>query len=162
MHEILFKGKRIDNKEWIEGYYFKHDSVKVCFSSDDPKTKHLIGFDGFCDWGFEPPLQFIEIIPETLCQYTGLPDEKEKRIFEGDIVESRASENPEDWKRWLICWEDGIYWFCTEPKKKSKRICCQTEILDENNIAFYGLVVIGNIHDNPELMKEDAHGTNGV
>lgn len=162
MHEIIFKGKQIHSKEWIEGYYFKHDSVKTCLSSDDPKTKHLIGFDGFCDWGFEPPLQFVEIIPETLCRYTGLPDVSNQPIFEGDVVESRASENPEDWKRWLVSWQDGAFWFSTEPKKKRKRTYCLEDTLCEDNIAFYGLVVIGNIHDNPELIKEDAHGTNGV
>lgn len=98
----------------------------------------------------------------TIGQYTGLPDTNNQRIFEGDVVESRASENPEDWKRWLVGWQDGAFWFSTEPKKKRKRTYCLEDTLCEDNIAFYGLVVIGNIHDNPELIKEDAHGTNGM
>lgn len=59
-NEILFRGKCIDSGEWVYGYYVKHDAVKVCFSSDDPKTRHYIVRDGFCDWGFEPPLEYVE------------------------------------------------------------------------------------------------------
>ena len=46
-NEILFRGKCIDSGEWVYGYYVKHDAVKVCFSSDDPKTRHYIVRDVF-------------------------------------------------------------------------------------------------------------------
>ena len=146
MHEILLRGKRIDNGEWIEGAYCKHDTVKICFSSDDPKTKHLIITDGFCDWGFEPPLTGYEVDPETVGQYTGLKDMNGKRIFEGDIV--KAQDN-------LIfspfC--DGLVGkvvyietaFFIEPKDPTK-----AEYLF-NECAVYE--VLGNIHDNPELLE---------
>ena len=83
---ILFRGKRLDNGEWVYGGYFKHDTVKVCFTSDDPKTKHCIVFDGSCDWGFEPPLQYCEVDPKTVGQYTGIHDDNGRPIFEGDTV----------------------------------------------------------------------------
>lgn len=132
MREILFRGKRLDNGEWVEGFYCKHDTVKVCFTTDDPKTKHLIVMDGFCDWGFEPPLQGVEVAPGTVGQFTGLLDKNGKRIFEGDILSLRASRAHE------VKFDAGGFFM--EGTAIPFKLAGKFEI-------------IGNIHDNPEFLR---------
>ena len=69
--EILFRAQLLDNKEWIEGYYymdFKNDPEAFLLSKND---------------GIVYPVK-----PDTVFQFTGLTDKKGKRIFEGDIVNS--------------------------------------------------------------------------
>lgn len=109
MREILFKARRIDNGEWIEGLYVVHVDKRTCFASDlRPKNiHHLIVRDGFCDWGFEPPLCSADIDPETLCQYTGMIDKKGKRIWEGStcLIIRKCSAVPAK-----ITWIDGCFW----------------------------------------------------
>ena len=140
MREILFRGKRAENGKWVEGVYFKHDTVCICFSSDDPKPSHLIIQDGFCDWGFEPPIQGIEVIPETIGQYTGLTDKNGKKIFEGDIVKG-SNIMHSNRKIYQVAFDDGAF-----------------ELFDHKGVGWHhshidNKEVIGNIHDNPELLK---------
>lgn len=81
-----------------------------------------------------------------------MTDKSDNRIFEGDILESRASENKEDWKRWVVTFYDGSFCFEREIPRKYKHKHKQN-LLCEDEVKLYGLVVIGNIHDNPELLK---------
>ena len=176
MREILFRGKTTENR-WVEGTYFKHDTVKVCFSSDDPKPRHLIIQDGFCDWGFEPPIHCVDVAPDTVGQFTGLTDKNGKKIFEGDIIRyntfndfdchsvvkfgeyeqdgSAGEYNPRDCIGWYVevdnftCpdWaEDDPIYFNDYLKQQNL-----LEVSDECEI-------IGNIHDNPELLEVSGDG----
>ena len=127
MREILFRGKRLDNGEWVEGgdlvqlqnSTFIHTWVKCC------REAFLVD-------------------PSTAGQFTGLYDKNGKRIFEGDVVNYRLrvptifgifqDETIRDVVEWnnIIC---GFYPLCGIRVD----LCCE---------------VIGNIHDNPELLKE--------
>lgn len=150
MREILFRGKAINrengifrtnykNGDWVYGLITRqYDKRFESLPAEMTNTDRIKG---------------IEVDYKSIGEFTGLTDKNGKKIFEGDIVESCASENKEDWKRWQVIFYDGSYCFernnpCKRKHKHEQNLLC------EDKIELYGLVVVGNIHDNPELLKE--------
>lgn len=92
--EILFKAKRLDNGEWVEGYYIGPigalDVHEICDIHDITGTR-------------------VEVDPSTVCEYTGLTDKNGMKIFEGDIVRRETAyygkHNVYDEP---VVWEDDI------------------------------------------------------
>lgn len=125
--EILFKAKRLDNGEWVEGYY-------VCSFQ-----KHYIFQYNEC--GFISHI----VDPDTICQYTGLTDKSGKRIWENDILCGYLDdEYPENRTLKKVIWNTGGFYTKEE---------CSTDFepLDEFDTEYFE--VCGNIFDNPELLE---------
>lgn len=134
MREILFRGKRLDNGEWVEGYFVNFWLVH--YKRHQPFIMDEMGVS-------------CEVDPATVGQYTGLTDKNGKRIFEGDVIEcwsegvrARGTVQQNRGGLWIIypAWQKRIMW----------GLC-------PNEDGSTDVEIIGNIHDSPELLQE-AHG----
>ena len=70
--EILFRGKRTDNGEWVEGFCYEHLPPLVCFEKDNyipEKSRWFILKTAFADWGMERGMDAFEVLPETVGEY---------------------------------------------------------------------------------------------
>ena len=134
MREILFRGKRADNGEWVE-------SGNVFL---DGKKKHIYIPNPDTDMRAKAYL-CVEVIPETIGQYTGLTDKNGKRIFEGDICQYKKTG-----RTVLVAWHGTMAGFVWNKKEDSS-------LYDFGELfrVHDKYEVIGNIHDNPELLKGD-------
>ena len=144
MREILFRGKRIDNGEWAEGYLIY----------DELCNTHIPYIGYLFDAGHD--VDIAEIVLGTVGQYSGLTDKNGKKIFEGDIV---YYTQPDDSKAYgLVKFGEyggggtchvGFYinWFGRYDTGWLR-----------NDIGFWAkyreIEIIGNIHDNPDLLDE--------
>ncbi|OUN68578.1 hypothetical protein B5G11_12490 [Drancourtella sp. An57] len=143
MREILFRAKRIDNGEWVEGYYIYHIKRTICPIGDSVKPEdeqHVIMQDGFSDWNMPRNTVVFDIDPENVCQYTGLKDKNGKRIWENDIVSGYF--NHKKITGFIKYGSNAVYYIEREGSYG---------IHLDNSEDW--LEVIGNIFDNPELMK---------
>ena len=140
MREILFRGKCNEvgkyNGQWIEGFYGEDDGKPIIARSTD---NGLIGY--FCE-------------PYSIGQYTGLTDKNGKKIFEGDILEGIRYGNE---ARAEVLWIDKAASWGIRYSFRGKNESGYTSWL--NSAWFRTIedarapVVIGNIHDNPELLE---------
>ena len=141
MREILFRGKRLDNNEWACGSLFadyadcslKEQGRCVC-SHDGSLTYIFVWDDEYHEH------RDIEVDYSTVGQYTGLRDKNGQRIFEGDVVRGKDVRE---------CGRD--IFGCVDHRDGSF-------VIVESLATHYGWIdydveVIGNIYDNPELMK---------
>ena len=153
MREILFRGKRIDNGEWVEGIYYKrtHDY-------GDISEKHYI-ITSTESLQYDQALEYEEIAPETVGQYTGLTDKNGKKIFEGDLLDGFSYPYLyEEYHNYFaeVVWFDntpafGLYthkYPTSTVRGCSDGNCDYIEDFDSSDWE-----VIGNIYDNPELLK---------
>ena len=153
MREILFKGKCIDETclkgQWLEGYIL-HDGVT---------GKYYIHRDNCLNEsdnvGEEGLLRFVayEVDPETVCQYTGIANENEKKIFEGDICEFSVFDyNGHDIQYKGVVVYSGsrfMLWHSKESEYYGDDGGFDLDWVISQDDEFE---VVGNIFDNPELI----------
>lgn len=144
MREILFKAKRVDNGEWVEGYYAEY------------KDKTFIGigiaigidaFKGFCT----PVIKWFEVDPETLCQFTGLCDKNGNKIWENDIVNHNGEYAPVKFGRYCSSFDYGNYNF-------GFYVDFPEDTFYRKELGYWCRKVetSGNVFDNPELLQEES------
>ena len=136
MSEILFRAKRKDNGEWIEGSLVYYRDIVSIIVHDERY------YDSYGE------LPSFKVVPETIGQYTGLTDKNGVKIFEGDIVEHPDTS-------YISNISTGEVYYDTRfaeirvllPEHRGIGVTnLLADIIDE-------AVVIGNVHDNPELLK---------
>jgi hypothetical protein len=138
MREILFRGKRTDNGEWVEGHIYEQQPPLRCVVSDkSEKSKWYILRTAFADWNMSRRIETIEVLPETVSQFTGC-DNGEK-FFENDIFKD-GQDNIYTIRYSDYCFvaDDGTY------------ECRLFDVLDSY------CTVIGNIFDNPEFFESEV------
>lgn len=128
----LFKAKRADNGEWVQGYLYG------------------IWEKRYILWGMTNDVpNMIEVDPTTICQCTGLKDKNGKLIWENDIVKDKNSNF------YIAIWQNNYYQYCWVCIKSNIEIFVGRKrdlwVIAEN----FEIEVIGNIFDNPELLESE-------
>ena len=124
----LFKAKRADNGEWLQGYLYGIWAKKYIL------------------WGMTNDIpNMVEVDPSTICQCTGLKDKNGKLIWENDIVRCKVETAKVIWDKseWRIEWLETKLW---------RRDLYYWAVEDNQKIE-----VIGNIFDNPELLESEEN-----
>lgn len=145
MREIKFRGKRINDKEWVEGFVSVHT---ICGEKTYLATVINVKPQKIYD------VESHEVDPATVGQYTGLKDKNGVKIYEGDIVSGTAlSRN----RTGVIVWIDELAGFGVRYAERNDPTAWQESSILKNiathNYSNFCAVVIGNIHDNPDLLE---------
>ena len=134
MREILFRGKRLDNGEWVYGHYGEYTNMRSeTISAMSVPNKNSI-YGNFC----------YDVDPSTVGQFTGLTDKNGKKIFEGDCFKTYFTGLPV--YKHIV----GYY---------PERFAFMARCIETNTVHYLSdyrpsaIEVIGNIHDNPELLE---------
>ena len=139
MREILFRGKRLDNGEWVEGAFLndRNGAFYICpavsdISYGDSGARRSIG----C---------WYKVDPSTVGQYTGLKDKNGKRIFEGDVAKVLQGKDKDIA---YVGFENGAFMLYPKTGNIYERTLWEYWYND------WDVEVIGNITDNPEFLEK--------
>lgn len=132
MREILFRGKQVFFNDWIEGTGIFNDGINTWLSFNEPKKAIAYG------------LNHKRVHAETIGQFTGLTDKNGKKIFEGDVVNVLQGKD-----KGVACvgFENGAFMLYPRTGNIYERTLWAYWYND------WDVEIIGNIHDNPELLE---------
>ena len=131
--EIAFRGKSKYTGEWVEGYYVGDNTI-IAYN------------EVIYDLGCIDTSPCHDCYPGSIGQFTGLYDKNGKEIYEGDII--RSFDSNDDAILHYIVWEEARFVALYKGRNFSSKCFLKQDWLDE-----FDKEVIGNIHDNPELLK---------
>ncbi len=138
MREIKFRGKRIDNGQWVCGQlrFYDNDFCEIMESGEKRQTCHVDGKPFYQSFA-----KVYEVDPATVGQYTGLKDRNGVEIFEGDIIRIDGMGVG------VVDYEEGRF----AMHRKEERFCWPVYCRIDH--SPFVPEIIGNIHDNPELLE---------
>ena len=151
MREIKFRGKSCD--EWVYGHLLKKEKDEVCcVNCESQHSNYLIQTDELDKYNEYD--QYYITDDDTIGQYTGIKDENDIEIYEGDIIKFSYDAFIGNFDTFtakgIVVFEDGAFFVnCLENERNIKD---ERFLLYEINIDV--IEIIGNIYDNPELLKE--------
>ena len=139
--EILFRGKLEYNGKWIYGDLLQYENGDVAIFGEK-----LSSFGCECT----EMSKRDRVIPDTIGQYTGLKDKDGREIYEGDILQyiGKRRDNMNKVYRRKVVFHEGM--FALLSKELSAYSALNYHCMEDGRSAWS---VIGNIHDNPELIK---------
>lgn len=141
MREILFRGQDVDRKEWVYGGYSLYPHTRF------PCTPTIYEVDSGC---WHP----VEVIPDTVGQYTGREDKNGQKIFEGDIIAAVLPDSKYqrrfEWPLMHVEFWKGSFFLAAEHGSMFSAL--------SGFSPYVTFEVVGNIHDNPELLKGKKEG----
>lgn len=152
--EIEFRAKDAENGRWHYGYYVMHEKVTPCVFSCERDFKeneeHYIIYDGFSDWNLPKPWYRADVDKNTLGQYINIRDSEKKKIYVGDVLKDNNG------RLWVVFDAPGGFRVCREEdyiNMKSGSFEIQHGLSEPQNASWTSqLKIVGNIHDNPELL----------
>lgn len=140
MREILFRGKRVDNGEWVYGFYNRCEA-RLTYTEEHYKNNPRSWIQTVENEGFAG--QLFHVDTDTVGQYSGLKDANDVKIYEGDII--KTIDYFGEQRLFLVCFDNGMF-------------LADTSALRSWINPIFALEVVGNIHDNPDMLTNEGEG----
>jgi uncharacterized phage protein (TIGR01671 family) len=128
--QIKFRGLRIDGKGWAYGFYWHQKDKNIHWIVESSDINNQFG---------------VAVHPESVGQFTGLIDKNGNEIFENDIVTLIEGK-----RKYAVKFEKGCFRLFHIDDKLENMLWGS---IDKVEVLFWSIQVIGNLHENPELLK---------
>ena len=148
MREIKFRGKRIDNKEWVYGYLYKlplpnGEACMILTQDNNHLDNHL---EPKYHLAFTLWVDLFVVDPATVGQYTGLKDRNGNEVYEGDILMVEGIKYP---RYNIVSWDERKFMFCIDETPLYAYLHGDTLLRE--------YVVCGNVFDNPDFIEKGGN-----